>query len=67
MLRFVNRKEPSTARAWSCEIHVKVARVEAGQVGREVKCGMFLGFTYQTHSARKNMDLREKLSLLGER
>lgn len=53
MLRFANRKEPSTARAWSCEIHVKVARVEAGQVGREVKGGMFLGFTYQTHSVRK--------------
>lgn len=67
MLRFANRKDPSTARAWSCQIHVKVASVEAGQVGRVVKGGMFLGFTYQTHSVRKNMDLRGKLSLLGKR
>lgn len=67
MLCFANCKEPSTARAWSCEIHVKVARVEAGQVGREAKGGMFLGFTYQTHSVRKNTDLRGKLSLLGKR
>lgn len=29
---------------WSYEICVEVARVEVGQVGREIKSGMFLRF-----------------------
>lgn len=52
---------------WSCEIYVKVARVEAGQVGREAKDGMFLKFAHQIHIAREITYLREKPSLLDER
>lgn len=67
MLRFVNHKEPRTARALELWDLGRSGRVEAGQVGREVKVGMFLRFTYQTHIARKSMYLREKFSLLNER
>lgn len=51
---------------WSCEIYGEVARVEAGQVGKEVKEEMFLRFAYQIHIAREILYLREKPSLLDE-
>lgn len=37
------------AEPYTSEIYVKVSRVEAGQVGREVKDEMFLKFADQIH------------------
>lgn len=49
------------------EMCVEVARVEAGQVGREIKGGTFFTFAYQVHVVKETEYLREKALLLDER